>query len=129
LEDLILATKLLTVGETTNSTDRESIRSVVRCISNGVGLCNKGVKGKKLVGRRRKDMVNKQKGAAGVLEGALDLREGSERESAKVGGGQHNSIIWFWKGARDATVGQLVKQMWVWWHKRELSRGQTWQEP
>jgi hypothetical protein len=42
------------------------------------------------VGRRRKGVVNKQKGATGVLEGALDLREGSERESAEVGRGQHN---------------------------------------
>jgi hypothetical protein len=35
--------------------------------------------------------------------------------------GQYNFHNLVWKGARDASVGQLVKQMWVWLAERGVN--------
>jgi hypothetical protein len=61
-------------GETTNSTDKKSDRSV-RCISNGVGLCNRGVRGKRLVGKREKEWPTNKGELLGFWRGLLTLEK------------------------------------------------------
>jgi hypothetical protein len=53
--------------------------------------------------------------------GLLSLEKEVRGKVLKWIGDNTTSIIWFWKGARDALVGQLVKQMWVWLAERGVN--------
>jgi hypothetical protein len=60
----------------------------------------------------------------GFWRGLLALEREVRGKVLKWIGDNTTSIIWFWKEARDALVGQLVKQMWVWLAERGVNMGE-----
>jgi hypothetical protein len=112
LVDLILATKLLAVGGRQLIQQTERVTKVWSDASpTGWAYAIAELKARGLWEEGEKEWSTNKMELLGFW--ALDVREDSEKESAEVGGGQHNFNHLVLEGARDATVRQLVKQMWV----------------
>jgi hypothetical protein len=114
LEDLILTTKLLATGGKRLIQHTEKVTEVWSdALPTGWACAIQELEARGVWVGEEVELSTNRRELLGFWRGLLSLEKEVRGKVLKWIEDNTTSIIWFWKGARDASVGQLVKQMWV----------------
>jgi hypothetical protein len=119
---LILTTKLLATGGKRLIQQTENVTEVWSdALPTGWACAIQELEARGVWVGREVELSTNERELLGFWRGLLALEREVRGEVLKWIGDNTTFIIWFWKGARDASVGQLVKQMWVWLAERGVN--------
>jgi hypothetical protein len=122
LEDLILTTKLLATGGKRLIQHTEKVTEVWSDASpTGWACAIQELEARGVWVGQKVELSTNRRELLGFWRGLLALEREVRGKVLKWIGDNTTSIIWFWKGARDASVGQLMKQIWVWLAERGVN--------